>query len=136
MPAVVALTGVYDADGGLRGEAAYLWGKLAGRHCALCDITHSPVRRRREWDAYVAGLPVPFDVVHRNERTPQVDRASAGHEPCVVAHLDSGEVVLLLDAAALGRAHDVRGLGREIPAACARAHLIWPERPTDSHEKP
>lgn len=46
--AAVELVGVYDADGGLLGEAAYVVGRLCGtRHCALCDITHSAVRRRR-----------------------------------------------------------------------------------------
>ena len=40
------LIGVYDADGGLRGELAYVLGHLAGRaECALCDITHSAVRK-------------------------------------------------------------------------------------------
>ncbi|MGA1089849.1 MAG: hypothetical protein ACO3X2_10375, partial [Candidatus Nanopelagicales bacterium] len=68
MAAIRRLVGVYDADGDLRGEIAYLAGKFGGRHCALCDITHSPVRRRREWDDYVSTLPVPFDLVHRNKR--------------------------------------------------------------------
>ena len=32
--------GVYDADGGLLGELAYLTGRILGiAHCALCDIT-------------------------------------------------------------------------------------------------
>ena len=48
-PSVNRLVGVYDADGGLLGEAAYVWGKVRGtRHCALCDITHRRVRRRPE----------------------------------------------------------------------------------------
>ena len=52
------LVGVYDADGGLRGEAAYLWGRLRGTtHCGLCDITHSSVRRKASWDRMVASLP-------------------------------------------------------------------------------
>ena len=66
--AVVELVGVYDADGGLLGEAAYVLGKLRGtKHCALCDITHSAVRRRPAWDAMVARLTVPFTLVHLNE---------------------------------------------------------------------
>ena len=62
------LVGVYDADGGLLGEAAYVWGKLRGaRHCSLCDITHSPWRRKPAWDELAADLPVPMRLLHRNE---------------------------------------------------------------------
>lgn len=60
--------GVYDADGGLVGEAAYVWGRLRGTsHCSLCDITHSPIRRKPGWDRLVAGLPAPVRLLHRNE---------------------------------------------------------------------
>lgn len=70
---IVRLVGVYDADGGVRGELAYVIGHLLGRvECALCDITHSPVRRKRSWDALVAALPVPIVTVHRNELPPDV----------------------------------------------------------------
>lgn len=62
------LVGVYDADGGLLGEAAYVWGRFRGsRHCSLCDITHSTWRRKPEWDATAAGLPLPVRLLHRNE---------------------------------------------------------------------
>ena len=126
MTAIVRLVGVYDADGGLRGELAYLAGKVRGQHCSLCDITHSPVRRRREWDAYVATLPVPFEVVHRNERDARVAGATSGNEPCVVAECDDGSVVMVLDDAALQRAGDVAGLSAALDAAMARDQLAWP----------
>ena len=62
------LVGVYDANGGLLGEAAYVWGRLRGTaHCGLCDITHSTVRRRAEWDRMATGLPVPIRLLHLNE---------------------------------------------------------------------
>lgn len=65
---VTELVGVYDAEGGLLGEAAYLWGRLRGtRHCSLCDITHSPWRRKPEWDALAARLPVPVRLLHLDE---------------------------------------------------------------------
>jgi translocator protein len=70
---VTGLVGVYDADGGLLGEAAYVWGKVRGtRHCALCHITHGRVRRRHEWDQMVAGLGIPVDLLHLNEMPPDV----------------------------------------------------------------
>lgn len=65
--------GVYNADGGLAGEAKYIVGHLLGRvHCALCDITHSPVRRKKAWDEMVAGLGMPFRLYHLNEMPPDV----------------------------------------------------------------
>lgn len=130
MTEVIRLVGVYDADGGLRGELAYLAGKARGRHCSLCDITHSPVRRRREWDAFAGTLPVPFEVVHRNERDAAVEAATAGREPCVVAECDDGEVVLILDDDALQCAGDVAGLSSALGSALARAGLSWPGTPT------
>ena len=119
------IVGVYDADGGLRGELAYLAGKLGGRHCSLCDITHSPVRRRQAWDDYVATLPVPFAVVHRNERSAAVHSATDGQEPCVVAETTDGSVVMLLDAAALESARDVDGLAASLREAMARQGMEW-----------
>lgn len=64
-----AYLGVYDADGGLVGEVAYVVGHLLGRvECALCDITHT-WRRKPDWDDMVARLDVPFELAHRNEVT-------------------------------------------------------------------
>jgi len=125
MQTVVRLVGVYDADGGLRGELAYLAGKLGGRHCSLCDITHSPVRRRREWDSYTASLPVPFEVVHRNERDPAVRAATTGREPCVIAQTDTGSIIMLVDAPSLEDATDVAGLAGAVEAAVAREGLRY-----------
>ena len=126
MAVITRIVGVYDADGGLRGELAYLAGKLAGQHCSLCDITHSPIRRRRAWDDYVSGLPVPFDVLHRNERPEAIRAATAGHEPCVVAVTDVGDVVMLLDSVTLTEAADVAGLARALDRGMAQRSLHWP----------
>lgn len=90
------LTGVYNADGGVRGELAYAIGKARGTtHCALTDLTHLGRRRRPEWDALVATLGVPFETVHLNEREPEIAEASDGHTPCVLAHTGTGLVMLL-----------------------------------------
>jgi hypothetical protein len=120
------LIGVYDADGGLRGEIAYLAGKVSGRHCTLCDITHSPVRRRREWDSYTSSLPVPFDVVHRNERSAALQRVTEGREACVVAECGDGSQVFLLGNEDLAQAADVAGLAQAVAHAIAEAGLQWP----------
>jgi hypothetical protein len=99
--AVRELVGVYDADGGVAGELRYVVGHLLGRaECGLCDITHGTLRRKPAWDAMAARLGVPFTLVHRNERTPEVAAATADALPCVVAVTEAG-VVPVLDAAAL-----------------------------------
>jgi len=100
---IVRYLGVYDADGGLAGELRYVVGHLLGTaECALCDITHSPVGRRRRWDALVATLPAPFALRHRNELTDAEQQwAAAAGLPAVAAELPDGSLITLLDAAAL-----------------------------------
>ena len=94
---VSALVGVYDADGGLLGEAAYVWGRLRGtRHCALCDITHSPLRRKPAWDALVGDLGLPFELLHLNELPDDVAAlVRRSGAPVVLARTDAGLTVLL-----------------------------------------
>lgn len=91
-PPVTHLVGVYDAAGGLLGEAAYVWGKLRGtRHCALCDITHGHVRRKPAWDAMVAGLGLPVDLLHLDELPLDVALAvAAWGAPVVLARTADG----------------------------------------------
>ncbi len=91
--------GVYDADGGVVGEVRYLIGHLLGTaECALCDITHSPVRRKPTWDRMVAALGVPFELRHRNELTPDEAAAIAPMGlPVVAAELADGRLVRVLD---------------------------------------
>ena len=99
---VSELVGVYDADGGLLGEAAYVWGKVRGtRHCGLCDITHSTVRRKREWDRMVATLPVPVRLLHLNELDAELRAAVASVGAPVVLARDGGGWRELVGAAEL-----------------------------------
>ena len=100
---IVRYLGVYDADGGIVGELRYVVGHLLGTaECALCDITHSPVRRKRAWDAMVARLDAPFDLRHRNELSDIEQRALTGTVlPVVVAELADGTWRTLLDVADL-----------------------------------
>lgn len=63
------LVGVYDANGSVSGELAYFIGARLGRaHCALCDITHGLVRERAAWKTFRVGLPVQFDLYHRDDQ--------------------------------------------------------------------
>lgn len=94
------LVGVYDADGGLLGEAAYVWGKLRGtRHCGLCDITHATARRKPAWDALVARLPMRFTLLHLNELTDDIASAvQTNGAPVVLGRHDGGLLLLLSPA--------------------------------------
>ena len=95
---VVRLIGVYNADGGIIGEVRYVIGHLLGTaECALCDITHSPMRRKPEWDAMVKSLDVPFSVLHRNELGHELSQRMEGIAlPCVVAERTNGDIIPLL----------------------------------------
>ena len=103
--AIVELVGIYHADGGLVGELRYVVGKVLGTaHCALCDITHSPVRRKKEWDSMVARLGVPVTLLHLNEMPRDVaDVVATSGTPVLLARLSDGDLVALLDAAELDR---------------------------------
>lgn len=89
---VVGLVGVYRADGGPIGEIRYILGRMMGTaHCALCDVTHSPVRRKPAWDALVARLGLPVELLHLNEMPPEVAAAVGIHgAPVVLARMADG----------------------------------------------
>ena len=117
---VVEVVGVYNADGGILGELAYVVGHLLGRtECALCDVTHGGIRRRPEWDAVVASLPVPVRVVHRNETTPaERAAAEAAGLPVVLGTRADGSHTVLVPAERLAAA---RGSVDEVGAAIRTA---------------
>lgn len=100
-PEPVRLVGVYDADGTLRGEVAYVIGHLRGtRSCSLCDITHGGLRRRPVFDQLAAELGIPFDLLHRDELDPA--RAAVAVEaglPVVLIEVGGRRDVLLDDEA-------------------------------------
>jgi len=108
----VGLVGIYHANGSLRGELAYAVGRLLGTaHCALCDITHSVVRRKPEWDAMVTRLGLPVVLLHLDELPADVATAcELSGTPVVLARVDDGALVLLLDGEAL------EGLGSSVDA--------------------
>lgn len=92
------LLGVYNADGGIVGELRYIIGHALGTtSCALCDITHSPIRRKREWDALVAELGIRVDLRHLNELDERERAAVADRAPVVLVEID-GMLSPLLDA--------------------------------------
>lgn len=93
---VQRLVGVYRADGGVKGEIRYLIGHyLKGESCTLCDITHSPFRRKAAWDQHVASLGIPFDLRHLNEIDPSLAEFIGDRAACVVAETSDGRVLLI-----------------------------------------
>ena len=99
----VSLIGVYNADGGLKGELNYFFGHLIGiAECTLCDVTHSPIRKKPQWNQMVSSLAkdygLGFDLVHKNERSEKVSLSTSGREPCVLAVYEDGNMTMLLDS--------------------------------------
>ncbi|WP_061963158.1 hypothetical protein [Demequina aurantiaca] len=115
--------GIYDADGGVRGELTYVVGHLIGtKHCALCDITHSPIRRKPEWKAMVARLGVPFRLLHRNEMPADIAAAVAGRELAIVLAKVDGRWVEALSSQQLEAVHgDVPALEAALRASVSPA---------------
>ncbi len=98
MVPVRTLTGIYEAEGTLRGEIKYALGKLMGTaHCALCDITHRGISEKKGFVQCREALPIDIYTVHLDERTPEVRTFTEGKTPCVVAHTGDG-LMMLLDA--------------------------------------
>lgn len=90
------LVGIFDAEGGLRGELRYVVDKLAGRgHCALCDITHglNPLGKR-SWKEACAAASLTMELLHRDEASPD-QLAAAGSLPAVVHSAGAGWRVLI-----------------------------------------
>lgn len=96
------LIGVYKADGGLIGEVSYFLGHLVGvKECSLCDITHSPIMKKRAFKDFEARLKekhgLEMRLVHMNERSEAELAASKGREPCVLLEYQDGSISMFLD---------------------------------------
>ena len=96
------LIGVYKADGGLIGEVSYFLGHLLGvRECSLCDITHSPIMKKKAFKEFETRLRtnrgIGMRLVHMNERTEAELAASKGREPCVLLEYEDGSISMFLD---------------------------------------
>ena len=81
------------------------------------------MKRRPEFDEAAATLEVPFELLHRDERSPALVALTDGALPCVVAEGD-GEPIVLVDRAALAACGtDPVALVEAIQAAATTAHL-------------
>ncbi|MDE0231774.1 MAG: hypothetical protein OXI56_12310 [bacterium] len=83
------IVGIYNADGGWKGELRYALGLISGgQHCSLCDITHgwNPLGRR-DWKRACADAPFKLQLIHRDRASP-AQRSAAGALPAVLAGAD------------------------------------------------
>ena len=80
------------------GELAYVWGKIRGTaHCALCDITHRGVSKKKKWKEYEERLGVPIELLHINEQEEALAQFTEGKTPCVVGDY-SGDLKMVMNA--------------------------------------
>jgi hypothetical protein len=97
------LIGVYKADGGIVGELAYFFGHLIGtRSCSLCDISHSPIKKKSSFKALERELlerhSISVRMIHLNERNERELKASEGREPCILLEYPDESISMFLDA--------------------------------------
>jgi hypothetical protein len=94
------LVGIYNANGSFTGEIAFLFGKFTGRtECALCDITHGPLKKKSAFFRAQQTLGIPFEILHLDE----LDATLCSFKesaPCVVA-IRGSECSILLSKAEL-----------------------------------
>ena len=97
------LIGIYKADGGVIGELSYFFGHLIGvRSCSLCDISHSPIKKKSAFKKLEQELlkdhGVAIKMIHLNERNDRELKASEGREPCVLLEYPDQSISMFLDA--------------------------------------
>lgn len=102
----IRLVGVYNADGGIKGELTYVFGKLRGiTHCALCDISHgNGIVPKKSWKAMLCELAYPLKAVHLNEMDAATSLLVNRENAPAVVYLDDTNPVnnrILLNAQAL-----------------------------------
>tara|TARA_B110000879_G_scaffold67206_1_gene94136 strand:- start:43 stop:417 length:375 start_codon:yes stop_codon:yes gene_type:complete len=94
------LVGIYNANGSFTGEIAFLFGKFTGRtECALCDITHGPLKKKSAFFRAQQTLGIPFEILHLDELDATVCSFKES-APCVVA-IRGSECSILLSKAEL-----------------------------------
>lgn len=119
--------GVYHAEGTLRGELAYWFGKRKGTaHCALCDITHGSVRETTDWRRCRAQLPVAFDTFHLDDQPNEIRHLTHGSTPAVLAQTGGGYVLVLGPEQLEACESEAERLIGALQATVDRLGLVWP----------
>jgi hypothetical protein len=97
------LIGIYKADGGIVGELTYFFGHLIGvRSCSLCDISHSPIKKKAAFKELEQHLlsehGILVRMIHLNERNERELKASEGREPCMLLEYPDQSISMFLDS--------------------------------------
>jgi hypothetical protein len=97
------LIGVYNADGGIAGELSYVLGHLIGvRSCSLCDISHSPIKKKSSFKELEQHLleehGIMVKMIHLNERNERETKASEGREPCMLLEYPDQSISMFIDS--------------------------------------
>lgn len=125
--AVLRFIGVFNGDAGVRGELAYVFGKLRGStSCALCDISHRGLRANPGWKDVTCAVGVPFDLVHRNERVADVARVTGDQTPAVVAETADAYRIVMGPRDFAGVSGDAAEFIRVLRQSCIDNDLAWP----------
>jgi hypothetical protein len=98
--------------------------KAAGREeCELCEITYSPLGKRRGWAACAARLGVPVEELHRDELPRGIARSEL---PCVMGRAggDVRPVALLTRGEIAACRGSVQELERRLVAALASTRSV------------
>lgn len=113
---------VYNADSGLFNTVTDIAHKIFSPHtyaCNLCTLTHDTFRVRDEWTAFIAGLGVECEFLHRDE----LQRRFPGLQNELPALFYQGVATaetphLCLGAAAINRCVDLAALKSAITQSC------------------
>lgn len=88
--------GIYQANGGLIGEIAYIFRKLVlNDNCSLCKVTHRGLIRKSDWKGYLNTLNIHFELLHINEQTSEMAVYTKGYTPCIIADIGDNYVTLM-----------------------------------------
>jgi len=110
---------IYNADSGLFNTVTDIAHKIFSPQtysCNLCALTHDYFNVRDEWKAFIAGLGVECEFLHRDEmqqRFPTLDIAL----PALLREAD-GATQLCLSAEAINRCGDLAALKSAITDSC------------------
>jgi len=99
---------VYDAKGSFIGEITYLLKKYFSNYvCAMCDITHNNISKKREWVEKVKKYKYHITTMHIDEQTKNLREFTHNITPCVVGIYDGEKKILMNDEELLSIKGDV-----------------------------
>jgi hypothetical protein len=111
---VEALVLVYDlTTGPLQTVIEVVRKVLYINGCPLCDTTHGARREKPEWTSCREALGVEVKYFHKDGLPAELSQVVGSATPCILARLEHGEIVRLVEPTAIrrcrGSVRDLRG---------------------------